>query len=120
MPLRCVIVDDNARFLEQASNLLAREGIDVVAVASNSADAVRLVEEHRPDVTLVDIELGEENGLDLARQLSEDGSKVVLVSTYAERDFAPLIESSPALGFVSKAHLSAEAILDTLEGSKSA
>jgi hypothetical protein len=43
---------------------------------------------------------------------------VILVSTYAERDFAPLIESSPALGFVSKAHLSAKAIFSTLQQSE--
>jgi DNA-binding NarL/FixJ family response regulator len=98
--------------------MLTREGLDVVGVASNSAEAIRLVEELRPDVTLVDIDLGEEDGFELTRRLSEISpatSKVILVSTHAEEDFAQLIAASPAVGFVSKARLSAHAIRDALE-----
>jgi DNA-binding NarL/FixJ family response regulator len=115
--LRCLIVDDSAPFLEAASTLLKQEGVDVIGVAANSAEALRLVEELRPDVTLVDIDLGSENGFDLAAQLSSHAnaqSNVILISTHAERDLAQLIEASPALGFVPKAHLSARAISDTL------
>jgi DNA-binding NarL/FixJ family response regulator len=115
--LTCLIVDDNALFLDGAADLLRRQGIDVVGVASKSEDAARLVRELRPDVALVDVDLGEEDGFELTEQLSgvPDGPKVVLVSTHAEEDLAHLIASSSALGFVAKAHLSAEAILDLLE-----
>jgi DNA-binding NarL/FixJ family response regulator len=113
MAVRCLIVDDNALFLEGASALLEREGLEVVGVASNSADAVRLVAELRPDVTLVDVDLGPEDGLELARQLR--ASKVILVSTHAEEDLEHLIAASPALGFVPKSRLSANAIRDLLE-----
>jgi DNA-binding NarL/FixJ family response regulator len=115
MPLRCVIVDDNSLFLEGATELLRREGVDVVGVASNSAAAIRLVTELRPDVTLVDIDLGDEDGFELAQQLGSTSSNVILVSTHAEEDLAQLIERSPALGFIAKARLSAQAIRDTLE-----
>src|SRR6266516_937097 len=114
MPITCVIVDDNAFFLDGAADLLRREGMDVVGVASSSADAIRLVKELRPDVTLVDIDLGDEDGFELARDLSNT-SRVILVSTHSEVDFADLIAASPALGFVPKTRLSAKAILDTLE-----
>ena len=60
--VRCVIVDDSPLFLESATDLLEREGLEVVGVASNSAEAIRLLEELRPDVTLVDIDLGDEDG----------------------------------------------------------
>ena len=116
--MRCVIVDDNSLFLEGAVDLLTREGLDVVGVASDSAGAIRLVTELRPDVTLVDIDLGDEDGFELAQQLSDisaASSKVILVSTHAEEDLAHLIEASPALGFVSKARLSAQAIRGLLE-----
>jgi DNA-binding NarL/FixJ family response regulator len=113
--VRCLIVDDNPQFLKGAADLLGREGVDVVGVASNSAEAVRLAAELRPDVTLVDIDLGEEDGFEVARRLSDDGMSVILVSTHSEEDLAPLIAASPALGFVSKARLSAQAIRDTLE-----
>ena len=114
MPTRCLIVDDNLLFLEAASDLLDREGLEIVGVASNSVDALRLVNELQPDVTLVDIDLGDEDGFELARQLT-DSTNVILVSTHAESDLAHLIATSPALGFISKAQLSAQAILDTLE-----
>jgi DNA-binding NarL/FixJ family response regulator len=114
MSLRCVIVDDSARFLEAARALLEREGVAVVGVASTIAEALRLVEEVRPDVTLVDIDLGAESGFDLASRLARDGgrapSPAILISTHAEADFADLIDTSPAVGFLSKSDLSAEAI----------
>jgi DNA-binding NarL/FixJ family response regulator len=117
VPVRCVIVDDNSLFLEGAVDLLTREGLEVVGVASDSAAAIRLVRELRPDVTLVDIDLGDEDGFELTQRLQaiSGASKVILVSTYAEEDLAHLIEESPALGFIAKARLSAQAIRDTLE-----
>jgi DNA-binding NarL/FixJ family response regulator len=115
--VRCVIVDDSSLFLEGAADLLRREGIDVVGVASNSIEAIRLVTALHPDVTLVDIELGGEDGFELAQRLHaiSGASKVILVSTHSEEDLAHLIERSPAIGFVSKARFSARAIRDTLE-----
>jgi DNA-binding NarL/FixJ family response regulator len=111
--LRCLIVDDNASFLDSAASLLERQGLAVAALASNAADALRLARELGPDVVLVDIALGGESGFDIARQLAAiDGSgpTVILVSTHAESDFADLIEETPAAGFVPKSELSAEAI----------
>jgi DNA-binding NarL/FixJ family response regulator len=112
--LRTLIVDDNARFLEAARVLLEREGIAVVGVASTSEEALRCAAELRPDLTLVDVYLGEESGIELASRLSEaadpEHSRVILISTYAESDFPDLDFGSPAVGFVSKAELSASAI----------
>ena len=115
--LRCLIVDDNADFLEGAADLLRRQGLDVVGVASDSAGAIRLATELQPDVTLVDIDLGDDDGFELAQQLHavSGASKVILVSTHAEEDLAHLIERSPALGFIAKARLSAQAIRDLLD-----
>ena len=116
VPLRCLIVDDNSLFLEGSADLLRREGLDVVGVASNTAQAIQLVSELRPDVTLVDIDLGDEDGLELTRQLSDtSAAKVILVSTHSEDDLAHLIAASPALGFVAKTRLSAQAIRDLLD-----
>jgi DNA-binding NarL/FixJ family response regulator len=116
--LRCLIVDDNSLFLEGSADLLRREGLDVVGVASNSAQAIQLVSELRPDVTLVDIDLGDEDGLELARRLSDpsaEHSKVILISAHSEDDVAQLIAASPALGFVPKTGLSAQAIRDLFD-----
>ena len=119
MALRALIVDDNGHFLAAARDLLQREGVDVIAVASTGAEAVRLAGELGPDVTLVDIDLGEESGFDVARALTEggagDGCPVVLISTHAEKDFADLIASSPAVGFVAKSDLSARTLHEVLD-----
>ena len=84
-PIRCLIVDDNRPFLDSARLLLEREGVAVVGVATTSAQALRLEQELRPDVVLVDI--------------------------HAQSEYAEEIAASPAAGFIPKAQLSASAIL---------
>jgi len=69
MTLRCLIVDDSPRFLAAARGHLEREGIAVVGVASSLGQALQHAERLRPDVTLVDLDLGGESGLELARRL---------------------------------------------------
>jgi CheY-like chemotaxis protein len=112
--LRCLIVDDNPGFLHVARLLLEQEGMRVVGVASSGAEAVRLAEDLHPDVTLLDIDLGEESGFDVARQLVDDRrhhpGHVILVSAYAEDEFLDLIAASPVIGFLRKPALSVEAI----------
>jgi CheY-like chemotaxis protein len=126
VPLRCLIVDDNANFLQAASNLLQREGMTVAGIASSIADALQQARQLRPDVILVDIVLGHESGFDLARRLAETDTgrtAVILISTHAEADFADLIEEAPAAGFVPKSQLSAgtiQRLLDATGGSAGA
>ena len=112
--LRCLVVDDNPGFLQAAQVLLEQEGLQVVGTASNGAEAVRQVAELRPDVTLVDVDLGEESGFDVVPRLVADPPHtpggLILISAHAEEDLADLIEASPAAGFLGKPSLSAQAI----------
>jgi len=114
--MRCLIIDDSADFVEAARHLLEHGGIKVVGVASTSAEALRCFEQQRPDVTLVDVNLGSENGFELAEQLHRSRlpapSPVILISTHAEQDFADMIASSPAIGFLAKFALTPGAIRD--------
>lgn len=118
--LRCLIVDDNPHFLKVARTLLEREGVTVVGVASTGAEALRRAAELRPDVTLVDIDLGGESGFELAgrlgRQTGGAPPPMIMISTHAEEDYAELIAASPAVGFVLKTALSACAIRNLLGG----
>lgn len=122
MTLRSLLVDDSPRFVAAARELLEREGIEVVGIASTIDDALRLTGALRPDLCIVDIDLGDESGFDLARRLAEPGGRqqrVLLISAYPERDFTDMIADSPALGFLPKPELSAErirAMLATDEG----
>ena len=117
--MRCLIVDDNADFVDAARGLLETQGITVVGAASDSAAALHRFSELRPEVTLVDINLGRESGLELAEQLHSIGSRspVILISTHSAQDFLDLIASSPAVGFLSKSDLSATSIRDLVRES---
>ncbi|MDX6257706.1 MAG: hypothetical protein QOJ11_4040 [Frankiales bacterium] len=116
--MRCLIVDDSPGFQAAARRLLEFEGITIAGVASTSAEALLLAEELRPDVMLIDLDLGGESGLELARRL--DGQtglaqlKTILVSTHDEQDYRDLIAASPAIGFLPKTELSAHAIRELL------
>jgi DNA-binding NarL/FixJ family response regulator len=113
---RCLIVDDSPVYLTEARKLLQRQGMSVVGVASNSRDAIALATSDRPDVALVDVDLGAESGLDVARALakSDEPVPVILISAYSEKDLRELLDESPALGFLPKSVLSRAAIDDLL------
>jgi two-component system, NarL family, nitrate/nitrite response regulator NarL len=113
MPLHCLIVDDYQPFLKVAQAKLERQGMAVVGVASNGTEALRQARELSPDVALVDISLGTESGFDVAREISAHVGCVILISSndhYGDDDYAELIAGSPAVGFLSKATLSSDAI----------
>ena len=116
--LRCLIVDDSAHFLQVARTVLERDGISVVGTASTGARALGLAAELRPDVMLVDIDLGGESGLRLAGRLAEqDGvAPIIMISLHSEEDYADLIAASPAIGFLPKTALSGPAIAEMLDG----
>jgi two-component system nitrate/nitrite response regulator NarL len=110
--MRCLIVDDNVAFLDAARELLERQGVTVVGTVSTGADAVRQAGELQPDLTLIDVELGDESGFDLAHAVAvvHPAGRVVMISTYAEHDLGELVATSPVSGFVSKSDLSREAL----------
>jgi DNA-binding NarL/FixJ family response regulator len=120
VPIRCLIVDDNRTFLDAARVLLEREGLSVLGVASTCAEALRQADALRPDAVLVDVCLGEESGLELARRLVEQDpgghAAVILTSTCAREDVADLIKRIPAAGFVPKSELSAGAVGRIVDG----
>jgi two-component system, NarL family, nitrate/nitrite response regulator NarL len=124
MALRCLLVDDDARFVESARALLELQGIEV-DTASTGAQAVRRASELRPDVVLLDLHLGSDSGFEVARDLqsvwssaasSHDGPRIILISTSDQSDFQRLIDASPVLGFIAKSSLSARAVRELLDG----
>jgi DNA-binding NarL/FixJ family response regulator len=114
IPSRCLIVDDNTSFREEMRGLLVEQGLDVVGGAASAADAHRQIAELRPDVALIDIDLGGDSGLKLARQLRKEpraaAPHVILISTHDEAEYADLIRASSAIGFLAKGDLSAASI----------
>jgi DNA-binding NarL/FixJ family response regulator len=106
--LRVLIVDDHAAYRDVARQVLATAGFDVVAEAGDGAEAVRLAKELHPDVALVDVQLPDVDGFQVARELARqpDPPAVVLVSSRPRTDYGRLVERSGACGFIYKADLS--------------
>jgi DNA-binding NarL/FixJ family response regulator len=112
MGRRVLIIDDNAAFRAAARQLLERAGFVVVAEAGDGAAGLRGAKEHCPDLAVVDVQLPDSDGFDIAEQLCglELAPRVILVSSLDGADFGALVAGSPALGFIPKAELSAPAI----------
>ena len=114
--MRCLIVDDSDEFVASASRLLGSQGLEIVACASSGDNALQLAGSLVPDVALVDIELGEEDGIALSHELAAraPSMRVVLISSYDQADLGDLIAHSPAAGFLPKTDLGAAAIVKLL------
>lgn len=114
---RCLLVDDNALYLGEARDLLERQGMSVIGIASTVGEALAIAAADRPDVALVDVDLGIESGIDVARALAtyDEPVPVILISAYAEKDLRELLDDSPAVGFLPKSVLSRKAIEGLLE-----
>src|SRR3954451_17470665 len=114
MPIRCLIVDDNSSFRHEMGGWLKEQGLEVIGGAASAAEALQQIAELRPDVALIDIDLGRDSGLTLATRLRETPGpavpNVILISPHDGEAFAELIEQSSALGFLPKTELSGAAI----------
>lgn len=111
--MSCLLVDDNEAFVETARRVLDPDGVRITGTASTIAEALLRASELQPDVILVDIVLGDENGFDLAGRLANGYTgcpAVIMISSDTEDDYADLVAESPALGFLSKAELSGDGI----------
>ena len=104
-------MDDDTRFREVARALLEAGGFDVVGEAENGEGGLSAARELEPEVVLLDVQLPDVDGLEVARRLAaRGGPAVVLTSTRDKCDFGSEVERSGARGFVPKDELSAERI----------
>jgi len=111
-----LIVDDHPSFRASARVLLESEGFEVVGEAVDGASALSEAFRLRPQVVLLDVQLPDIDGFDVAAQITgKPGSPaVILVSSRDSSDFGPLVSRSGARGFVPKAELSGERLQELL------
>jgi len=114
--LSCLIIDDSEKFLASATRLLSLQGVSVIGRASTGDEALRLAAALRPDVTLLDVELGDEDGIEVARRLTSGGlsAMVILISLRDRNELTELIAGSGAIGFLRKDALDAQAVADLI------
>jgi DNA-binding NarL/FixJ family response regulator len=109
-----LIVDDHSGFRSTARTLLEAEGYEVVGEAENGVSALRAARELQPDLVLLDVQLPDVDGFEVASRLTASGNgnapAVVLTSSRDANDFGPLVAESGARGFIPKCELSGAAI----------
>ena len=115
--MRALIVDDHPSFRRCARALLTDEGFEVVGEAESGTTALALATELDPELILLDIQLPDFDGFEVAaRLLASDGERnIVLVSSRDAREYGGLIDASGALGFVAKSDLSGDTLRSLLQ-----
>lgn len=113
-------MDDNAGFRRQASILLEAAGHAVIGEAEDGRSGIRAAKELLPDVVLLDVQLPDIGGFEVARRLlgEPDPPAIVLISSRDASDYGRGIERSGARGFIAKAELSGRALDAVLGGTE--
>jgi CheY-like chemotaxis protein len=112
-----LIVDDDPGFLALASRILRGMGIEAVATAADAAQALRAVQDMRPDAALVDMGLPDRDGIELAHELSKMPWKPRVVLTSSDGDAFLAIEAleqQRRLPFIPKAELASANLREML------
>jgi DNA-binding NarL/FixJ family response regulator len=107
-----LIVDDHAGFRASARRLLECEGFEVVGEAHDAASAIDAVRDLDPDIVLLDVQLPDLNGVELAERCPRENGRPAIVLT-SSRDASYLtgaLAESPARGFIPKSELSGAAL----------
>lgn len=115
--MKVLIVDDHAGFRTEARSLLVAAGYEVLGEAADGASALISVRTLRPDVVVLDVQLPDIDGFEVARELhaEPDPPAIILISSREAADFGGRIGRSPAKGFLTKTELSARALATLLD-----
>ena len=115
MAATVLIVDDHPSFRQSARALLESDGWEVVGEAADGQSALDAAGQLDPDLVLLDVQLPDLDGFEVARRLRSGGAgpEVVMTSSRDACDYGTLAVDNGARGFVAKAELSGKA-LETL------
>jgi DNA-binding NarL/FixJ family response regulator len=112
-----LIVDDHPSFRTSVRRVLEAAGYEVIGEAPDGSSALAAIRTHRPDVVLLDVQLPDIDGFDVAARVTgqDDAPLVVLTSSRDGSDYGAMIARSGARGFIGKAELSGSALEELLE-----
>jgi DNA-binding NarL/FixJ family response regulator len=112
MSTTVVIVDDHAPFRSLARSLLQGQGYTVIGEANDGASAVSEVRRLHPELVLLDIQLPDTDGFEVARQLAAEGNRaaIVLISSRDASEYRRRLAETTARGFIAKSDLSGDAL----------
>lgn len=112
-PVTVMIVDDQPPFRAAARAVVDRVAhFELIAEVASGEEAVALGAELHPQLVLMDINMGELDGIEATRILTEvsPATKVILISTYTLDDLPPRARTSGAVAYVNKDELSPRVI----------
>jgi DNA-binding NarL/FixJ family response regulator len=117
MPVKLLVVDDHDIVRRGIASLVEGEGIQIVAEAADGADAARLARKHKPDVVLLDVRLGAEDGLDCIKRLlaAAPNTRVVMLSAFESTTYVARSVSAGAHDYLLKS-ASRKEIIDAVTG----
>jgi DNA-binding NarL/FixJ family response regulator len=111
--IRTVVVDDHSLIREGTRQILEREpDLEVVGEASTGKEALALIARLEPDLALLDLRLPDISGIEVARQVREQGSgtRVVLLSAFDDEEYVIEALSAGASGYLVKTMPSQELV----------
>jgi two-component system response regulator NreC len=112
MPTRIILADDHAIVRQGIKSLLEREGLQVVAEASDGREAIKYAETLSPDVVVMDIGMPMLNGMEAARELARCCPKVkpILLTQHDEPQYVSAALKSGVKGYVLKSQITADLV----------
>jgi CheY-like chemotaxis protein len=116
VPTSVLIVDDHPSFRASARRMLEAGGYSVVGEAADGAAAVAAADDLAPDLVLLDVQLPDIDGFEVADRLQrlQRAPQVVLTSSRDGADFGTAVAESPARGFIAKAELSGATLAELI------
>ncbi len=114
--MKILLVDDHALIRAGLANLLTQNNHEVVAEASTSSQASALINTHKPEIVLVDINLGTSSGIDLIKEMKKSGaaSKFVVLTMHDDTQTLESAKDAGAIAFVTKS-APTESLLEILQ-----
>ncbi len=103
--MKIIAVDDDRLVAISLKTILEATGkVEIAALGANADDAVRLYSEHRPDVALLDIRMGEATGIDAAKRILEfdPEARVLFLTTFSDDEYIVEALRIGAKGYILK------------------
>ena len=102
--MKVLLVDDHALIRSGVATALAQKNFEVVAEASSVSQGLAMLNTHKPEITLIDINLGSGSGIDLIKQAKKDGtsSKFVVLTMHDDNQTLELAKAAGAVAFITK------------------
>lgn len=116
MTTKIIIIDDHQLFREGVKRILEFEkSFQVVAEGDDGSEALRLVEEHRPDVVIMDINMPQMNGVEATRELvgKYPDTKVIILSIHDDENYVTHALQTGACGYLLK-EMDADALIEAV------